>query len=118
MKYYSPEVKRYNDKLKKLDNFFWPRIKSNLERWARRELLKKIIELYIFDYNFYKKGCENPNSDLMQRAILSRLKDYKDDLENMDSNKYHKHTLKAINDLDKILEKNEIRLVDYLYFLR
>ena len=55
MKSYSPEFKKYNDKLKKLDNFFWPRIKSNLERWARRELLKKIIELYIFDYNFYKK---------------------------------------------------------------
>ncbi len=117
MKSYSSEVKRYNDKLKKLDNFFWPRIKSNLERWARRELLKKIIELYICDYNFYKKGCENPNSDLMQRAILSRLKDYKDDLENMDSNKYQKCMLKTINNLDKILEKNEIRLVDYLYFL-
>ena len=118
MKSYSPEFKKYNDKLKKLDNFFWPRIKSNLERWARRELLKKIIELYIFDYNFYKKGCENPSSNVMQGAILSRLKDYKDDLENMDSNKYQKCMLKTINNLDKILEKNEIRLVDYLYFLR
>lgn len=117
----------YNDILKitmkdsKLDEFFFC-CDNILERECRIRLFKNIVIDYLKDYNFYKGGVEKGefvDKDLMQRAITSRIQELLQDLRSISHrNEYQKMMLKTVKDLNKILEKNQIILNDYLFFLR
>ena len=104
-----------------LDKFFFC-CENIQERRFRISLFKIIISRYLEDYKFWSSGLEKGkfvDGDLMNRCITSRIQEYLQDLRDISHrDENQKMMLKTIKELLIILEKNQILLNDYLYFLK